>query len=151
MGKVEALWARLAGQRVYFDTNLFIYFLDRHPVYFDTVAALLQASVDQTLFATTSDVTVAEVMVGPYRQADAHLAARFKQFFAKTELLTVVAHQREVFDSAAQLVAQKRMKFIDALHVATAVNVGCTALITNDTGVPSVAGIDVIQLADLIA
>jgi predicted nucleic acid-binding protein len=153
MAKIDAAsarFARLAGQRVYIDTNLFIYFLDRHPVYFSAVAALFQASMDQVFFATTGDVAVAEVMVGPYRHDDPSLAARCKQFFAQSQLLTVVAHQRQVFDSAAQLSAKKRMKFIDALHVATAIDVGCTAFITNDMGVPSVQGLDVIQLADLL-
>jgi predicted nucleic acid-binding protein len=150
MAKIDTALARLAGQRVYIDTNLFIYFLDRHPTYFSAVAALFQSSIDQEFFATTGDVAVAEVMVGPYRQADPSLAARFKQFFAQSQLLSVVAHQRHVFDSAAQLAAKKRMKFIDALHVATAIDVGCTTLITNDLGVPPVQGLDVIQLADLL-
>ncbi len=150
MAKIDAALARLAGKRVYLDTNLFIYFLDQHPTYFRAVAALFQASMDQAFFATTGDAAVAEVMVGPYRQDDPSMAARCKQFFAQAQLLTVVAHQRQVFDSAAQLAAKKRMKFVDALHIATAIDVGCTAFITNDTDVPSVQGLDVIQLADLL-
>lgn len=144
---MKAALAGLAGQRVYFDTNLFIYFLDRHPSYFDQVAALMQASLDQHFFATTGDIAVAEVMVGAYRQPDPQLTARFKRFFAQAQLLTVVAHEREVFDHAALLVATQRLKFIDALHVATALNVGCTAFITNDVGIRPVEGLDVIQLA----
>ena len=148
MGKIDAVLARIAGQRVYLDTNIFIYFLDRHPCYFDAVAALFRASFDQAFFATTGDVAVAEVMGGPYRHDDPALAASFKRFFVERNLLTVVAHEREVFDAAAMLVAKKRMKFIDALHVATAISVGCQFFITNDVGIASFEGLEVILLSE---
>lgn len=148
MGKIDDVLARIAGQRVYLDTNIFIYFLDRHPIHFDPVAALLRASINQAFFAATGDVAVAEVMVGPYRYDDPALAAQFKRFFAQRKLLTVVAHEREVFDNAAMLVAKNRMKFVDALHVATAINTGCHFFITNDAGIASVEGLEVILLSE---
>ncbi len=132
MGKIDTILDRISGQRVYIDANIFIYFLDRHPTYFDTVSSLFQSSVDQKFFATTGDIAVAEVMVGPYRNNDIMLITRFQRFFAEKKFLTVVAHDRDVFDIATLLVAQKRMKFIDALHIATALSVGCTTFITND-------------------
>ena len=42
MGKVEALLARMADQRVYLDSNVFVYFLDRNPEYFPVVAPIMQ-------------------------------------------------------------------------------------------------------------
>ena len=68
-----------------------------------------------------------DIMLCAYRQPDARLAA----------------------NHAALLVATQRLKFIDALHVATALNVGCTVLITNDVGIRPVEGLNVIQLAAL--
>ena len=150
MGKIESAIARIAGQRVYIDTNIFIYFLDRHPTYFDAVAALFQAGSQQGFFATTGDIAVAEVMVGPYRQGDPALVARFKRFFEHKNLLTVAAHERSVFDTAAMLSGQKRLKFIDALHVATALSLGCRFLLTDDAGIASVSGPEVIQLGSLL-
>lgn len=150
MGKIGAILARMAGQRVYFDTNIFIYFLDRHPNYFDVVAPLFKACVDRTVFGTTGDAAVAEVMVGPYRSDDPTLAVRFKRFFSQQHFLSVESHSPEVFDAAAMLVARKRLKFIDALHVATAVHTGCRFFITNDSGIASSESLTVIQLNELV-
>jgi predicted nucleic acid-binding protein len=147
MGKVAAAIARLAGQRVYIDTNVFIYFLDKHNTYFEVVSQFFQACIRREIFGTTGDAAVAEVMVGPYRQDNPALAARFKRFFAQKNFLTIVGHDR---DAAAMLVARKRLKFIDALHIATAVHAGCQFFITNDAGISSNEGLEVISLAELL-
>ena len=65
-------------------------------------------------------------------------------------MFTVTAHERAVFDTAAMLSGQKRLKFIDALHVATALSQGCRFLLTNDAGIASVSGLEVIQLGSLL-
>ncbi len=150
MGKIDSAIARLLGQRAYIDTNVFIYFLDRHDVYFDVVSQMFQACACRQIFAFTGDAAVAEVMNGPYRQDDPALAARFKRFFAQKNFLTIAAHDSHAFDAAAMLVARKRLKFIDALHVATALQQGCAYFITNDAGIKPGASIEVICLADLI-
>ncbi len=150
MAKIAAEMARLVGKRVYIDTNVFIYFLDRHDTFFKLVEPLFQACISHKFFGTTGDAAVAEVMVGPYRQDDPALAARFKRFFAQKGFLTIVPHDSEVFDAAAMLVARKRLKFIDALHVATAIHAGCQFFITNDAGIASVEGLEVVSLNALL-
>ena len=142
--------ARLRGQRVYIDSNIFIYFLDKHDTYFEVVSQFLQACIKREIFGTTGDAAVAEVMVGPYRQDNPALAACFKRFFAQKNFLTVISHDRAVFDAAAMLVARKRLKFIDALHLATAVHAGCQFMLTNDAGISSNDGIEVVSLAGLL-
>ena len=151
MGAVDATLARIAGQRVYLDSNIFIYFLDRHPVYFDAAAALLQACAANRIFGMTGDAAVAEVMVGPYRSDDPALATRFKRFFERKDFLTIVSHDRAVFEDAALLAGRKRMKLVDALHVSTALRAGCQCFLTNDTGIRSGDSIEAIQLAALLA
>jgi predicted nucleic acid-binding protein len=150
MGKIAATISRLAGQRVYIDTNVFIYFLDQHDTYFEVVSRLFKACANQEIFGTTGDAAVAEVMIGPYRQDNPALASRFKRFFAQKNFISILGHDRDIFDAAAMLVARNRMKFIDALHVATAVNGGCHFFLTNDAGIKSSADIEVITLAELL-
>ena len=43
MGTIAATLERLHGHKVYLDTNVFIYFLDRNPDYFSLVAPIIQA------------------------------------------------------------------------------------------------------------
>ena len=148
MATIGEVLPRLKGQRVYIDANVFIYFLEKSAVYFPVVAELLSASAQHQVFAFTGDAAVAEVMVGIYRQDRPSLTAQCKSFFANPQLLSVVRHDAEVFELATLMVAKQRFKLIDALHMATAISHGCKALITNDEGMRSIDGLEVIHLQD---
>lgn len=148
--KLAAVLGRLAGQQVYIDTNIFIFFLDRHDLYFPAVAPLIQACANQQIFGITGDLVVAEVMVKPYRQADAEQVAHFKRFFARRNFLAVVPHGREVFDGAAKVAGQQKMKLIDAVHFRTAMSMGCRYFLTHDQGITSSDSLHVVQLAELM-
>jgi predicted nucleic acid-binding protein len=65
------------------DTNIFIYFLSRHPTYFDASARVIKACAESSIFGFTGDAAVAEVMVGACKHTDPTLASRFKRFFYK--------------------------------------------------------------------
>lgn len=151
MGTIEALLARLGAQRVYLDSNVFIYFLDRNPVYFPLVAPLLEAIDGGDILGVTGDAAVAEVMVRPYQTGDPTLVAGIKSFFGTAGFLSVRSHDAAAFDLAAQLRARHGMKFIDALHLATAINAECRFLITNDGDFRSQGAIEVIGLRGLLA
>lgn len=42
MDKIGSMLARIQGQRVYIDTNIFVYFLEQHEQYFDLVLPFFQ-------------------------------------------------------------------------------------------------------------
>ena len=151
MGSIAALLARMARQRVYLDSNVFIHFLDRNPLYFPLVAPLLEAIDGGDIIGVTGDAAVAEVMVSPYRASDPGLIAGIQSFFGRAGFLSVRSHDAAAFDLAAQLRARHGMKFIDALHVATAINAECRYLITNDGDFRSQAAIEVVTLRSLVA
>jgi predicted nucleic acid-binding protein len=48
------------------------------------------------------------------------------------------------------LVAKNRLKFIDALHVATAEDAQCRYLLTNDAGIKSTENMEVILLSTML-
>jgi len=50
--------------------------------------------------------------------------------------------------SAARLRAQLGLKLPDAIHAATAQVMGCTALLTNDTGFKRLPGVQLFLLSD---
>ncbi len=150
MGKIEAALARLGGKRVYIDANIFIYFLDGNERYLPISTALLQAARERQFFAMTGKAVVAEVMVHPYRLGNPEIIARFKQFFAQ-DFLTVVDHPGDLFDAASMYAGTRRMKLMDAFHYATALSVGCAAIVSNDTGLVGQAGIEVIGIDDLLS
>lgn len=53
MGTVEKLLERLSGQKVYLDANIFIYFLDRNPLFFDSVAPIVEAAESGVIIGCT--------------------------------------------------------------------------------------------------
>ncbi len=67
--------------------------------------------------------------------------------FEQTEMIEVLPHTASVFRLAASLRAEQRLRFIDALHLATALNHRCTFFVTNDTGFKSREHIAVIYLS----
>ena len=150
MDALSAALARMAGQRVYFDTNVFIYFLDQGTL-FDVVAPLLAACVEGRMLGCTGDAALAETMVMPYRHKNTVKVAQFKAFFGLEGFLTVHAHTAQTFDLAAQLAGTQGMRLMDALHYATAIQSGCRFLVTNDTGIKSSGEIEVIHVKALQA
>jgi predicted nucleic acid-binding protein len=147
--KISQALARIRGQRVYVDTNIFIYFLERHDRYFEGVVPFFQLFNDGLSIAYTGDAVVAETLYKPYQINDTLRVSEFKEFFNNDEFITVLPHSKKVFELAAELAPKRGMKLIDALHYATATLAGCKFMLTNDHGFVSSDAIEVIHLDDL--
>ena len=150
MDKISAALERIRGQRVYIDTNIFIYFLERHESYFDSVLPFFQLFNDGVSLAYTGDAVVAETLYKPYQINDALRVSEFKEFFNNDEFITVLPHTKKVFELAAELAPTRGMKLIDALHYATAVIAGCRFILTNDRGFASSDTIEVLYLEGIV-
>jgi predicted nucleic acid-binding protein len=150
MGKVEALLARMEGQRVYFDANYLIYFFDRREPFFKRVTPFFIACDAGKIFGFTGDAAVAELMFYPYKTKNETEIARGKAFFARENFLSVQSHNADIFDLAAQLGARRGMKLIDALHFATALKAGCSFFLTNDSGIKSDPHLEIVPIKALI-
>ncbi|WP_297484516.1 type II toxin-antitoxin system VapC family toxin [Ferrovum sp.] len=146
MGKIEDAIARMVGHRVYLDTNVFVYFLDRNPDYFSVVAPVIEAIDSGLIIGYTGDAVIAETLVRPYQTGNPALVERFKAFFSTEDFLSIQPHDAEAFDLAAQLRAERGLKFIDALHYATAILAGCKFFLTNDGAIQSSDVLEVISV-----
>lgn len=150
MDKISDALARIQGRRVYIDTNIFIYFLERHDRYFDAVLQFFQLFNKGQSLAYTGDAVVAETLYKPYQLNDAVRVSEFKEFFSHDEFITVLPHTKKEFHLAAELAPKHGMKLIDALHYATASLAGCKFILTNDQGFASSDAIEVIRLDQLL-
>ncbi len=146
MGKIESVIARMAGQRVYLDTNIFVYFLGQSPEFFEVAAFFIEAAESGKIIGYTGDAAVAETLVKPYQSDNIGLAASFKAFFATDDFLSVQSHDADTFDLAAQLRGKRGMRFVDALHYATALKAGCKFFVTNDAGFKSDDAMEVVSI-----
>ena len=149
MGQIVPMLQLMRGHRVYVDTNIFIYFLEQNTEFFPAAAPVMQAMDKRDFFGFTGEIAVAETMVGPYRTKNPVSIATTRDFFKANKSLTILPHDSAIFDHAAQLRATQRMRFIDAVHIATAVAAACTFFITNDTALRTIGGLGVVQLKTL--
>jgi len=140
---------RLLGQRVYLDSNILIYFVDRSPGYFELASTLITMADAGSLRAVTSDLSIAEVMVQPYRSGDQRVIDGTRAFLERRGLFEIRRHSYRDFLAAAQIRGTGNVGLVDALHVSTAVNAGVRYLVTNDARMPSVPGLEVLRLEDL--
>ena len=53
------------GERIYLDTNIFIYALEAYPEYVSTLTSLFAAIDEGKIRAMTSELTLAEVLIKP--------------------------------------------------------------------------------------
>ena len=144
MGRVTDL----AGQRVYLDTNIFIYALEGHAAFASVLAELFQ-SIDQgELQAATSELTLAETLVKPFLDGSAERQQAYQQALQSSAGLMLVPVSRAVLVEAARLRAAHGFRLPDAIHVATARLSACATFLSNDKRLRP-AGLTVMTLAEL--
>ncbi len=150
MDTINPAFARMFGQSVYIDTNVFIYFLDQNAQFLSVVAPFLQAVIEGKIIGYTGVAVIAETMVKPYKIGDVAIIGSVKEFFYQENFLTILPHDANAFDLAAQISAKNSMKLIDALHLATALQSGCKFLVTQDEGFKPMGGVEIVFLRDLM-
>lgn len=80
-----ALTLPLSG-RVYIDTQSVIYSVEKHPIYWPILHPLWQAMKRGSVELFSSELTLLETLVGPYKSGDALLEATYEQLLSSTEL-----------------------------------------------------------------
>ena len=134
------------------DTVAFIYFIEEHPRYLPVLDPIFAAIDEGRLAAIASSLTLMEVLVIPYRAGDTPLADRYEQALTRSRGLRLLDVDRAQLRAAAQLRAlHPNLRTPDAIQMAAALSGGCSALLTNDRDLPSVPGLRVLQLGDLVS
>ncbi|MBK9124135.1 MAG: PIN domain-containing protein [Chloroflexi bacterium] len=136
-------------RRLGFDTAPLIYFIEKHPVYFDRMLYIMR-SVDKGLMTGVSaTTTLAEVLVQPLKAGDKDLAQRYEAVFLDSNGFHLEPLTAATARLAAELRANYTLRTPDAIHIATAIAAGCDAFLTNDYGFKRVEGIKVLVLDEL--
>ena len=134
---------------VYLDANGFIYSVERVEPYRTLLEPLWQQARAGEFDVASSDITVLETLVKPLRQGDEVVEMLLRSMFDAHEVSLIPA-TRELWEDAARIRADTGLKTPDALHAATALSIGCTLFITNDTDFRRVEGLPIVVLDDLI-
>jgi predicted nucleic acid-binding protein len=135
--------------RLALDTSPFIYFVENNANYIDIVRAIFKYIDDGLLPATTSSLTLTEVLVKPLKDNDATLITAYRDLLLKSRYLAIVAIDTTIADRAAHLRAKYNLKTPDALQVAAALVDGCDGFLTNDSGLKRISEISVLVVDEL--
>jgi predicted nucleic acid-binding protein len=135
-------WGSLSdGDTVLVDTAPWIYVLEDHPVFAPRFTGLFEAAEQGRLQLALTTVTLAEVLAGPFKAKQTALAKRYEKALNHYQVVPLTA---QVAALAAQLRVQYRLKFPDAVQLASALDLGAAALVTHDRDFSRVQGLPVL-------
>lgn len=134
--------------KAFWDTNLFIYLIERHPTFHGKVVELYQQLQREKTPIATSTLPLGELIAQPLRRGRDDLAGRC------TELLTrgaieLIDFTREAAEHYGRIRAATSLRQPDALQLACAAAGGATVFLTNDEqlwnvtvpGIPAIRGL----------
>jgi|SRR5579862_3664843 len=135
--------------RVYWDTMLFVYWLEGHPDRASKVQQIFEKMEQRGDMLCTSIFTMGEVLVAPYRQGSAERVRQVRDFF-RTSVPDLVPFTEETANRYGQIRATNRVTPPDAIHLASAASAGVDLFLTNDRrlrglvipGIHFIAGMD---------
>ncbi|MEJ1935693.1 type II toxin-antitoxin system VapC family toxin [Nostoc sp. NIES-2111] len=142
--------AQLHGQIVGLDTAPLIYFIEENPNYLNLTDAFFEALFRGEFTVITSVLTITEVLVYPLRQGNTILAQQYRDILFNSQGLTTIEVFPDIAETAAQLRANYNLRTPDAIHIATAIRGGASFFLTNDARLPSLPGLSVLVLEQLI-
>ncbi len=136
--------------RIYWDTMLFIYWLEGDPRYSDRVQQIFERMRDRRDQLCTSTFAVGETLVGFHKRGAIDMAARVRSFFQQ-DSVEVIPYTLETADLYADIRARAGVSSADAIHLACAASAGIDLFLTNDKnlvgkiipGIQFIASLDV--------
>ncbi|HEY3973180.1 MAG TPA: PIN domain-containing protein [Candidatus Sulfotelmatobacter sp.] len=117
--------------RIYWDSMLFIYWLDDNPHFAKRVASIHARMSDRKDQLITSAVTVGEVLAGVYRKGPTSRVDEVRN--ALLGLLSeVVPFTADTADHYARIRGSMKIASPDAIHLACAASANTDLFLTND-------------------
>ena len=117
--------------RIYWDTMLFIYWLEDHPVHFARVQKIYDRMQQRQDVLCASAFTLGELLIGPLKHGAADAAAGIRTFFGSSAI-DVAPFTPETAERYAQIRASQRVSPSDAIHLACAAQSRADLFLTND-------------------
>lgn len=117
--------------RVYWDTMLFIYWLEEHPVFAKRVDEIHHRMEERRDQLITGAFTVGEVLAGPYRKAPAQRLDDVRRRL-RSVVAEIIPFTLETADRYARIRGTLRVSPADAIHLASAAQAGTDLFLTND-------------------
>lgn len=135
--------------RIYWDSMLFIYWLDDNPHFAKRVASIHARMSERNDELITSAVTVGEVLAGVYRKGPMSRVDEVRNALLSV-LSEVVPFTADTADHYARIRGSLKIASPDAIHLACAASADTDLFLTNDKnllgkiipGIQFIAGLD---------
>ncbi len=124
--------------RLYLDANILILLGEGKD---ERASLLTELAVGQetssTPFLCTSELTLAELLVKPYREQDDRLIQQYENWMTPGGFMEIGPVHSSALRYAAVLRSQYgSIKLPDAIHLSTAIGFGCSHFLSGDTRIP---------------
>ncbi len=135
--------------RVYWDSMLFIYWLEDHPQYAKQVDAIHSRMKQRQDRLITGAFTFGEVLAGTYRKGRPELADQFRALLGSV-VAEIVPFTVETAEQYARIRGTLGTTPADAIHLASAAQAGTDLFLTNDKSLAGkiIPGIQFIAMLD---
>ncbi|MBI4494318.1 MAG: type II toxin-antitoxin system VapC family toxin [Chloroflexi bacterium] len=133
------------------DTVVFIYHIEATPAYQHVVGPFFEALARGDFRAVTSVISLMEVAVRPLQLQRPEVADDYERLLLNYPNLSVVEVDRHVARRAAELRARLRLRPADSLQIATALEAGADAFVTNDHALRGLPDLQVLVLDAFLA
>jgi uncharacterized protein len=117
--------------RIYWDTMIFIYWLEDHPQFAKRVNAIRSRMEERDDQLLTGSLAIGEVLAGVYRKGTSTLADETKRLL-QSVVSEVVPFTVETADRYGQIRGSLGLAPADAIHLASAAQAGTDLFLTND-------------------
>lgn len=150
-GNVSLLDDLPVGAVTGFDTAPLIYLIEGHAIYGPIVLPLFADRFEKGINpATTSTITLAEVLVKPLLRGLNNVIVRYRAYLTQTSHQGVVPISLNTAEQAADLRARYGLRLPDACQIAAALEAGATHFVTNDKNLRKVTELKVLVLEDYV-
>ena len=117
--------------RIYWDSMLFIYWMEDHPDFAGQVDAIHSRMKQRQDRLITGAFTFGEVLAGAYKRGNPALANEFRGLL-RSVVAEVIPFTAETADHYARIRGELGVTPADAIHLATAAQAGTDLFLTND-------------------
>lgn len=128
---------------------LFVYHFEGNAEFGPAAGRILRAAEEGRIQLVTSILSLMEVLVVPKRKRNQELCRLYREFFQAFPNLRVLPIDLDIVEIASDLRAEQGLKTPDSLHVATAIQAGAEAFVSQDLRLDKIQAIRFLPLSEM--
>ena len=118
--------------KTFWDTNVFIYLIEKQSPLHDRARALFDNHLKGTGELITSMLTLGELLAQPLRLNRSDQVERYIELLSRTERLRLIPFDLSAAERYAAIRAKSSIRQPDAIQLASAATIGVESFVTND-------------------